>query len=69
MVDYQKKYGFPNKNYDNYTDFDEIKENKDNDAVYIIIPNVLHKDFTIRVSKAGKHVICKNHWPSTPKKT
>nr|WP_232233334.1 MULTISPECIES: hypothetical protein [Arenibacter] len=35
----------------------------------MIIPNVLHKDFTIRVSKAGKHVICKNHWPSTPKKT
>ena len=55
---WQTKYNIPEKNCYNYENFDNIKNNPDIDAVYIITPNALHKDEAIRVAKAGKHVIC-----------
>jgi predicted dehydrogenase len=58
VTDWQKKYKIPAKNCYNYENFDNIKNNPDIDAVYVITPNALHKDECIRVAKAGKHVIC-----------
>ncbi|MGB5556064.1 MAG: Gfo/Idh/MocA family oxidoreductase [Flavobacteriaceae bacterium] len=58
ITEWQLKYGLAEKNCYNYDNFDELKNNTDIDAVYIITPNGLHKDQTIRVAKAGKHVIC-----------
>src|SRR5688500_2928981 len=55
---WQSKYNIPEKNCYNYENFDNIKNNPDIDAVYIITPNGLHKDQAIRVAQAGKHVIC-----------
>src|SRR5258705_2544942 len=54
---WQDKYNIPEKNCYNYENYDNIKNNPDIDAVYIITPNALHKDAAIRVAKAGKHVI------------
>jgi predicted dehydrogenase len=58
IVEWQEKYSIPEKNCYNYENFDAIKDNPDIDAVYIITPNGLHCEQTIRVAKAGKHVIC-----------
>lgn len=58
IADWQRKYNIPDKNCYNYENFDAIRNNNDIDAVYIITPNALHRDQTIRVAKAGKHVIC-----------
>ncbi len=55
---WQAKYGIPEKNCYNYENFDEIKNNPDIDAVYVITPNALHHSQVIRVAKAGKHAIC-----------
>ncbi len=55
---WQARYNIPEKNCYNYDNFDNIKDNPDIDAVYIITPNALHKDEAIRVARAGKHVIC-----------
>ncbi len=55
---WQARYNIPDKNCYNYGNYDEIKNNPDIDAVYIITPNALHHDEAIRVAKAGKHVIC-----------
>ena len=55
---WQNKYNIPEKNCYNYSDFDNIKNNPDIDAVYVITPNGLHHDEVIRVAKAGKNVIC-----------
>lgn len=55
---WQSKYGIPARNCYNYQNFDQIKNNPDIDAVYIITPNSLHMPQTLRVAKAGKHVIC-----------
>lgn len=52
------KYGIPQKNIYNYQNFDSIKENKDIDVVYVVLPNSMHAEFSVRAAKAGKHVIC-----------
>jgi len=58
ITDWSAKYNVPKNNCYNYENFDAIKDNPDIDAVYVITPNGLHKDQSIRVAKAGKHVIC-----------
>lgn len=58
IKDWQSKYNIPEKNCYNYENFDNVKDNGDIDAVYVITPNALHHDQAIRVAKAGKHVIC-----------
>jgi predicted dehydrogenase len=58
ITDWQSRYNIPEKNCYNYENFDNIKDNPDIDAVYVITPNGLHHDEVIRVAKAGKHVIC-----------
>ena len=52
------KYGIPEKNIYNYQNFDEIANNEDIDVVYVVLPNSMHAEFSIRAAKAGKHVIC-----------
>jgi glucose-fructose oxidoreductase len=52
------KYNIPQKNIYNYDHFDDLKNNEDIDIVYIVLPNSMHKEYTIRASEAGKHVIC-----------
>lgn len=54
---WQAKYNIPARNCYNYENFDQIKNNPDIDAVYVITPNATHKDFVIRAAKAGKQVI------------
>ncbi len=55
---WKKKYDIPEKNIYNYQNFDEIANNPDIDIVYVVLPNGLHHEFTLRAAKAGKHVIC-----------
>lgn len=55
---WMKKYGIPGKNVYNYENFDEIADNSDIDIVYIVLPNSMHREYTIRAARAGKHVIC-----------
>jgi len=55
---WSSKYNIPQKNIYNYQNFDSIANNPDIDIVYVVLPIFLHKEFTIRAAKAGKHVIC-----------
>jgi glucose-fructose oxidoreductase len=55
---WMEKYNIPRKNVYNYENFDTIADNKDIDVVYIVLPNHMHYEFTLRAAKAGKHVIC-----------
>ncbi|MDB5190914.1 MAG: gfo/Idh/MocA family oxidoreductase, partial [Segetibacter sp.] len=52
------KYNIPAKNIYNYDNFDNIATNSDVDIVYVVLPISMHKEFTVRAAKAGKHVIC-----------
>lgn len=52
------RYNIPAENIYNYQNFDTIAENPSIDVVYVVLPNSMHADFSIRAAKAGKHVIC-----------
>ncbi|WP_158799135.1 Gfo/Idh/MocA family protein [Pedobacter sp. L105] len=52
------QYGINPKNIYNYQNFDEIKNNPEIDVVYIVLPNAMHEEFTVRAAKAGKHILC-----------
>ncbi len=52
------KYGLKEKNIYNYKNFDNIAQNNDIDIVYVVLPNSMHAEFSIRAALAGKHVIC-----------
>lgn len=54
---WKKKYQISEDNIYNYENFDRIIDNKDIDMVYVVLPNGMHKEYTIRAAKAGKHVI------------
>jgi glucose-fructose oxidoreductase len=41
-----------------YEDFDALMADDVCDAVYIALPNDMHRDFTVRAARAGKHVLC-----------
>ncbi|MFD2570808.1 Gfo/Idh/MocA family protein [Spirosoma soli] len=55
---WKEKYNIPDKNVYNYQTFDQIADNPDIDIVYVVLPNSMHAEYTIRAAKAGKHVIC-----------
>jgi glucose-fructose oxidoreductase len=59
------KYGIDYKNIYNYENFDSIKDNPDIDAVYIVLPNGMHAEYTVRAFAAGKHVMCEKPMANT----
>lgn len=56
-VSWKAKYNIPEANIYNYENFDEIAMNEAIDLVYVVLPNSMHKEYTIRAAEAGKHVI------------
>jgi predicted dehydrogenase len=55
---YAAMYGIPQSSIYTYETFDRIRENKDVDAVYVGLPNSMHREYTERAAAAGKHVLC-----------
>jgi predicted dehydrogenase len=52
------QYGVKPENCYSYETYDQIKNNREVDVIYIVLPNGLHKEYTIRGAKAGKHILC-----------
>lgn len=55
---YGTEYGIPKTHRYSYANYDSIRDNPDIDLVYVVLPNSLHAEYSIRASKAGKHVLC-----------
>ena len=60
------RYGVPEKNIYEYATIDRLRDNPDIDLVYIVLPNGMHAEYTIRALKAGKHVLCEKPMANTP---
>ncbi len=59
------RYGINPKNIYNYENFDTIKDNPQVDVIYVVLPNGMHAEYTIRAAKAGKHVLCEKPMANT----
>jgi glucose-fructose oxidoreductase len=62
---WSREYGFPEKNIWSYDTIHEIAGNPDIDIVYVVTPNGLHAEHTIKLAQAGKHVICEKPMANT----
>src|SRR6266536_3207156 len=60
------RYGVSQKNIYNYQNYDSIKDNPDVDIIYIVLPNGMHAEYTVRGFQAGKHVLCEKPMANTP---
>ncbi len=60
------RYGVSPKNIYNYQNYDSIKDNPDVDVIYIVLPNGMHAEYTVRGLEAGKHVLCEKPMANTP---
>lgn len=54
---WKKQYNLKDSNVYDYSTYDQIKENQEIDIIYIVLPNSMHAEYTIRGFEAGKHVI------------
>jgi predicted dehydrogenase len=60
-----EKYGIDPKYIYNYENFDSIKDNPAIDVVYVVLPNGMHAEYTIRAAQAGKHILCEKPMANT----
>lgn len=54
---WKAKYNIPDHCIYNYDTMPDLANNPDIDVVYVVTPNALHADSTIKAAKAGKHVL------------
>ena len=53
-AEFQRTFGFQKI----YSSYEELLEDDQVDAVYIPLPNQLHKEWTIKAAKKKKHILC-----------
>src|SRR5579863_4869464 len=56
-VAWKSKYNIPDHCIYNYDTMSQLADNPDIDVVYVVTPNALHAESTIKAAKAGKHVL------------
>ena len=65
---WKAQYNIPDKNIYNYDTMESMADNPDIDVVYVVTPNGLHADHTIKAARAGKHVLCEKPMEITTEK-
>ena len=60
------RYGVSPKNIYNYQNYDSIKDNPEVDVIYIVLPNGMHAEYTVRGFQAGKNVLTEKPMANTP---
>src|SRR5881398_1341551 len=60
------RYGVNKKNIYNYENYDSIKDNPEVDVIYIVLPNGMHAEYTVRGLQAGKHVLSEKPMANAP---
>ncbi|WPB58365.1 Gfo/Idh/MocA family oxidoreductase [Xylophilus sp. GOD-11R] len=53
-----RQYGIAPEACHSYADFEKLRDNPEVQAVYIVLPNALHREYVERAAAIGKHVLC-----------
>lgn len=60
------KFGIPERAIYSYDTYERMADNPDIDIVYVVLPNGMHPEYTIRALKIGTHVLCEKPMANTP---
>ena len=60
-----QQYGVKPQNCYNYQTYDQLKDNPEVQVIYIVLPNGMHAEYTIRGAQAGKHILCEKPMANT----
>jgi predicted dehydrogenase len=60
------RYGVAAKSVYDYSGYDALRDNPEVDVVYVVLPNSMHAEYTIRAHQAGKHVLSEKPMATTP---
>jgi predicted dehydrogenase len=60
------RYGVSPQSIYNYQNYDSIRNNPEVDVIYIVLPNGMHAEYTVRGLEAGKHVLCEKPMATSP---
>ncbi|WP_071885803.1 Gfo/Idh/MocA family protein [Hymenobacter sedentarius] len=53
-----RQYGIKSSSCYSYQTYDQLKNNPEVEVIYIVLPNSMHAEFTVRGAQAGKHILC-----------
>jgi predicted dehydrogenase len=62
-----KQYGIKPEHCYSYENYDELKDNPAVQVIYIVLPNSMHAEYTIRGAQAGKHILCEKPMANSSK--
>lgn len=60
------EYGVPASGVYDYASYDQLKNNPAVDVIYIVLPNGMHEEYTVRGAQAGKHILCEKPMANSP---
>jgi len=59
---WKAQYNIPEQNIYTYETFDKIKDNPDIDVVYVVLPNAMHGEYTVRPPRRASTCSPKSRW-------
>lgn len=60
------QYGVPDSSITDYANYEKLASMPNVDAVYIVLPNSMHREFVERSAKIRKHVLCEKPMATSP---
>ncbi len=57
-IELARSLGLPDSRVYDYAHYERLADQRDVDAVYIVLPNSMHAEYTVRAAHIGKHVLC-----------
>ncbi len=61
-----QQYGVKESSVYDYKTYGRLADNPDVDVIYIVLPNGMHAEYTVRGAKAGRHILCEKPMANTP---
>ncbi len=59
------QHGLPESSVYDYKTYDHLRDNPDVQVIYIVLPNGMHAEYTVRGAEAGKHILCEKPMATT----